>query len=365
MKQQLCSECSLFVLVQNHHKTLPNQKGLYSLAISVTAHSVKQWRNWTFLKNSSVQSTSLQAITPLVCITLHSSKLTLHATHVHPGFQPSLPKALLEATLQTTALTKVLHKSQDIACSSAGRKPACRFAVRQLCRLHWGWNKPYIPSLSTPRHTCDIPGSAPVSEGTWLSILSYKEPKCFFCLKCHSQCSLGHFSSYSAYSAICACFWLGCDEWIEQRQKCLGFLFALSKEPLTLYICFCFPFCSAQPGSDSSKSFTGMKNKATHHHPMLRFSLKFKDLMFPFPLEVFLESLGIQSVFGSLNCITSPSVLASRRKPMLIKREGCFHIVKMTGEAWIPNILLTALALVLHNVCLEKGPCTLLFQQLS
>lgn len=38
-------------------------------------------------------------------------------------------------------------------------------------------------------------------------------------------------------------------------------------------------------------------------------------------------------VFGSLPCVTSLSMLATRKNPILINREGCFLNVKITGEA--------------------------------
>lgn len=66
-------------------------------------------------------------------------------------------------------------------------------------------------------------------------------------------------------------------------------LSALSKEPLTLHICF----CCRQPGVEFSKYYTGMKSDATHHHTILGFSLEFKQLRLPFPWIASFESLGI------------------------------------------------------------------------
>lgn len=41
-----------------------------------------------------------------------------------------------------------------------------------------------------------------------------------------------------------------------------------------------------------------------------------------------------------------------------MENEECFPVPKMTGETWFPGTLFTALAPILHNVCLEKGLCT-------
>lgn len=84
---------------------------LFLFLISVTTHDVKQWRNLGFKKIKSGQSTSLHAITPLVCMHFAQFKAYSECNSCTLRLSAITATAPLWATIQTTALAKVLSKS--------------------------------------------------------------------------------------------------------------------------------------------------------------------------------------------------------------------------------------------------------------
>lgn len=219
-----------------------------------------------------------------------------------PGLSAITATAPLWATIQTTALAKVLSKS--LSCRVGNKVAGVQSAdVEGGDQQVDKWGQAVLQTGTNTATLC-IPvlahiilGPAPVAWQTWLPVLTCWEPKSSFCLKClaHPQ---GCFSS-PVHEMICASFWLSISEWTEQKQKWFLLLkmvlsLFLSKEPLSLHNCF----CCREPGVEFSKYYRGKKSDATHHHTILGFFLEFKQLRLPFPWIASLESLGIHLYLG-------------------------------------------------------------------
>lgn len=89
-------------------------------------------------------------------------------------------------------------------------------------------------------------------------------------------------------------------------------------------------FCCLPTGVESSKYYTGMKSDATHHHPVLGFSPEFKEVTLPFfHRQSLWKTLGFICIW---DIVMHNFFQTTRRNPLLIEKEGCFPVFKMTGE---------------------------------
>lgn len=188
-----------------------------------------------------------------------------------PGLSAITATAPLWATIQTTALAKVLSKS--LSCRAGNKVAGVQSAdvkggdqqvdKRGQAVLQTGTNTAY------PVHPCAHPYNPRASTCSLAdralcpNILRAKD-----LLLPQVPCPSPRLFQLSRLWCD-LCFLLVQHQWMNWA-KAKMVLSALSKEPLSLHNCF----CCRQPGVEFSKYYTGMKSDATHHHTILGFFLE-------------------------------------------------------------------------------------------